>query len=168
MNDEKFDLSNPRYRVLKSNAVYDTEKGRIVGTVGKNPHAITAQNAHVLLRKRQEKQSALLRAALRREHNSKMEPKANSSAAVFAESGALLYSEIVLNADAYPRDRLEAWEKLGKHAQVLGDNKDKSEEPQVGAAETVQAVAALFKLMQAAVQRESGEVVDLPQEGQTE
>ena len=47
-----------------------------------------------------------------------MEP-VKSSAEAFAESGALIYEEVVLNRTAYPRDRQEAWEKLGKYAQVL-------------------------------------------------
>jgi hypothetical protein len=116
------------------------------------PHTlITKENATVLVRKRQEKQAALLRSAIRREHNAKMSPIANSSAAVFAESGALLYSEIVLNADAYPRDRLEAWQVLGKAAQVLADPKDKDAAPTAGAAEAISATTELVRLLREVV-----------------
>ena len=105
--------------VYESGAEYDTVAKRLTKPAAVT--VITPERATSLIRARQEKQSALLRAAIRREHNAKMSPVANGSAAAFAESGALLYSEIVLNADAYPRDRMEAWEKLGKHAQVLDD-----------------------------------------------
>lgn len=116
----------------KTIAVYDNGMERDVGAgrIIRPPTSalITRENAKDYIRKRKEKQAALLRAAIKREHNSKMEPIANSSAAAFAESGALLYSEIVLNADAYPRDRLETWKTLGQAAEVLADPRDRSDD----------------------------------------
>ena len=103
--------------IYESGAEYDLTAGHLVRPPR---HAlITAENSNDFKRRRQEKSASMLRAAIRREHNAKMTPIANGSAAAFAESGALLYSEIVLNDEAYPRDRMEAWEKLGKYAQVL-------------------------------------------------
>src|SRR5687767_624031 len=98
---ETIERDGRRINVYDNGMERDASNGHFI--TGPKNTRITAQNATVYVRKRQEKQSRLLRAALVREHNAKMEPKANGSAEVFAESGALLYSEIVLNGDAYPR-----------------------------------------------------------------
>ena len=104
-------------------AVYDNglERDEATGRIVKPaPNTvITPENATLLHRRRQEKASALLRDRIIKAHNrADMEP-VRSSAEAFAESGALIYEEVVLNRTAYPRDRQEAWEKLGKYAQVL-------------------------------------------------
>src|SRR5574337_963542 len=70
---------------------------------------ITRERSTLLHRRRQEKAAALLRARVLQAHNRRMEP-VRSSAAAFADSGALLYDEVVLNPDAYPRDRADLWE----------------------------------------------------------
>lgn len=80
---------------------------------------ITPEKANVLQRKRQEKQARLLRERITQAHNANMPTLVKGSAEAFAESGAMLYENIVLNTDAYPRDRLETWEKLGRYAAVL-------------------------------------------------
>lgn len=103
--------------IYESGAEYDMTDKRLVkpasGTV------ITVQNATVFNRKRQEKAAALLRDRIRQRHSAGDMTPVRSSAEAFAESGALLYEEVVLSPDAYPRDRIEAWEKLGKYACVL-------------------------------------------------
>lgn len=142
----------------------NAENGRMMkpatGTV------ITPERATLLHRRRQEKAAAALRDAIKREHNSKMTPTANSSAAVFAESGALLYSEVVLNADAYPRDRMEAWEKLGKYAQVLPSDLRKQDGEPAAAAVAAGIASGLVGVLERvmrdvlAQQRDSAEVVE--------
>ncbi len=94
------------------------ENGRFLpGT--RTPKPITKENSHEYQRMRREKTARLLRERIIQAHNrADMEP-VTSSPEAFAESGALLYEEIVLNRTAYPRDRQDAWEKLGKYAGVL-------------------------------------------------
>lgn len=104
-------------RVYESGAEWSETTKRFVKAPPQ--HAITPQNAHVFKLKRQEKTSRLLRERITQAHNDNMPVPANGSAEAFAESGAMLYENVVLNTDAYPRDRLEVWEKLGKYAAVL-------------------------------------------------
>ncbi len=86
--------------------------------------SFTPETSRLAHSKRQEKAAAELRARIRAVAQTRLEP-VRSSAEAFAESGALLFDEVVLNPDAYPRDRLETWEKLGKYAKVLpADTRD--------------------------------------------
>jgi hypothetical protein len=65
-------------------------------------------------------------------HNAVMPSPARTSAEAFAESAAMLYEQVVLNSEAYPRDRLEAWEKIGKYSGLLpADAKEKAEDIRV-------------------------------------
>jgi hypothetical protein len=48
-------------------------------------------------------------------------PVGKDSVEIFAATAALLFNDIVLNDKAYPRDRLAAYDKLGKQAEVLND-----------------------------------------------
>ena len=45
----------PRTKVLKSNAIYDLDKGRIVGSAGPNPYAINQTNSNAMSRLRWDK-----------------------------------------------------------------------------------------------------------------
>lgn len=126
------DEVKPRTKVLKNGAVYDLDKGRIVGVkpelAVKNTQ-ITSENSSELRRKRQEKQQEALRARIldvTRKHSDL--PLADTAEAV-AEAGAFLWDEIVLGEDIYPRDRLEAWERLGRHAGILVDKADRDTAP---------------------------------------
>lgn len=103
--------------VYESGAEYDTtDKKLIKGPTGSQ---ITAENASVYIRRRQEKQARLLREAIVTETNDKLTMKYSGPAAAVAAAGGILWREVVLDETAYPRDRMEAWEKLGKYAQVL-------------------------------------------------
>ena len=127
---------------------------------------ITSESAHLLLRKRQEKAAALLRQRITEVHNGIMPSPVKSSAAAFAESGAMLYEQIVANSEAYPRDRMEAWEKLGKYAEVLTpDLKRGSDDVSnainaTAAALNAQAAASLERIWRDIEQKQRGEVVD--------
>lgn len=102
--------------VYESGAEYDTTDKKLIRPPASS--LITAENVTVFNRRRKEKAAAALRARIVEAHNKKMDV-VKSSAAAFADSGALLYEEIVLNDNAYPRDRMDTWEKLGKYADVL-------------------------------------------------
>lgn len=103
--------------VYESGAERDRTAGRMckpaAGTL------ITAQNTAEYNRRRQEKTAALLRARIAEEHAAAMPNPTRTAAEAIADSGAMLYSQIVLNSEAYPRDRLQAWETLGKYARTL-------------------------------------------------
>src|SRR3989337_795467 len=47
--------SAPRTKVLKNNAIYDLDKGRIVGFAGPNPYAINQSNSNAMSRLRWDK-----------------------------------------------------------------------------------------------------------------
>jgi hypothetical protein len=126
--DEQTEQQAPRTKVLKNGAVYDLDKGRIVAIDNsRNPHAITPQKSSEFKQARREKAARLLRARIVDAHNGKMVP-VGSSPAAFADAGALLWEEVVLNKTAYPRDRLETWEKLGRHAEVLADPREPAQQ----------------------------------------
>jgi hypothetical protein len=107
--------------VYESGAEYNTVEKRLVKAPPSK--AITAQNSSEFKRLRQEKQARLLRAAIVAETMDKLDVPAHGPASAVAAAGGILWREIVLSPDAYPRDRLDAWEKLGKHAGVLADPK---------------------------------------------
>jgi hypothetical protein len=71
-----------------------------------------------------------------------------TSAGAFAQSGALLYGQIVLNPEAYPRDRIEAWQKLGSVSGVIAnENKRGDAEKNDSDAGVLAASAALTELV---------------------
>lgn len=147
--------------VYDSGLERDKETGKIVKPAA---HAlITPEKANLYHRRRQEKAAALLRQRIRDAHNSVMPSQVTTSAEAFAMSGAMLYEEITLNSDAYPRDRLETWEKLGKYADVLpADMRQGSNEPTMQqATELTDAIAGLIRAITDATQRTSADVVDV-------
>lgn len=100
------------------------ERGRFLpGTqVGQ---IITSENTAEYRRKRREKAAALIRRQIIEANN---DPNSNmtqviSAAGGVANAAGALWSETVLNPDAYPRDRLDAWERISKAADVLSDSK---------------------------------------------
>lgn len=111
----------PGQRILASGVIYDANIGRIVKRVAPDPYAITKENTREFTRRRKEKAAALLRQKITETHNASMPSPVTSSAGAFAEAGAMLYEQIVLNSEAYPRDRMDAWQKLGQYAEVIGD-----------------------------------------------
>ncbi len=125
----------PRTKLLKNGAIYDLDKGRIIGSQGRNTTAITSANAAELSRKRKEKAQRLLRQAIVTETADKLELTGDmpTAPAAVAAAGGILWREIVLGSpdSVYPRDRLDAWEKIGRQAGVLGDTKQADAQPQI-------------------------------------
>lgn len=119
-------------------------KGRFApGT--RPPVPITAENSIAFHRKRQEKAARLLRERIAQETRNVSTLPVNSGAEAVAEAGSYLWREIVLSPEAYPRDRLAAWESIGKHAGVLGDGKqDQQQAQQVAGHGAVDAVLVLL------------------------
>ena len=154
--------------------VYDNGMERNADTgafIKPPPHTlITAQNSTVFVRRRQEKAAALLRSRIAAAHNASMPSPVTSSAGAFAEAGAMLYEQIVLNSEAYPRDRTEAWEKLGKYAGVLpadvrrSDDGATAQAAAAGAAAGSAAAVLKFLTDVAQQQRQSADVIDIRSE----
>lgn len=114
------DRAGRQIAVYESGLERDMESGRIVkpapGTL------IRAETSTEYHRARREKYKRRLRAGLVNAARAGMFPPGTlvkSSADVFAESGVMLFEQIVMNPEAYPRDRLEAYKELGKQAEVL-------------------------------------------------
>ncbi len=116
------DREGRRVAVYESGLVRDAESGRIIqpapGTL------IRADNSTVYHRKRREKFKRRLRAGLVEASRAGLFPAGTlprDSAEVFAEAGVMLFEQIVLNSEAYPRDRIEAYKELGRQADVLNE-----------------------------------------------
>ena len=103
--------------VYESGLERDTVDGRIVKPA--KSAIITAETSKELHRKRQEKAAAKLRERILASTQRRSDVKLSGSAEAVAEAGGYIWDEVVLGEDVYPRDRLEAWEKLSKYAGVL-------------------------------------------------
>ena len=113
--------------IYESGAEYSVTRGRLVKAP---PSAmITPEKSNVFKRLRQEKTAALLRKRITEATNKVSTIQHRGSASAIADTGGILWEEIVLNPEAYHRDRLEAFEKLGKYAQALpGDMKQQDDQ----------------------------------------
>jgi hypothetical protein len=107
--------------IYESGAEYDITDRKLIR--GATNTLITKQSSLSMHQRRQEKAAAILRQRIK-EATEKVSgnPVPNSSAAV-AEAGAMLWEEIVLAAPGtegvYPRDRLEAFTKIGQISGVI-------------------------------------------------
>jgi hypothetical protein len=103
--------------VYESGAEYDADAGRLVkpaaGTVIDSTKKATEYN-----RRRREKTAAAMRHRITAAMNAGLLPPGefvNGSAEATAAAGAVLWEDVVMNADAYPRDRILAFETLTKY-----------------------------------------------------
>lgn len=114
--------------IYESGAEYNTVTNRLVKAPPRA--AITPENSNEYKRKRQEKAAAALRARIVASTQKRSDVKLTGAADAVAEAGGYIWDEVVLGEDVYPRDRLEAWEKLSKYAQVLpSDIKAQAQDP---------------------------------------
>ena len=107
-------------RIYESGAEYSVTRGRLVKPAART--LITSQNATEYNRKRQEKTAAALRQAITAAMNAGLLPPGvvvRDSAEAAAAAGAAIWEAVVMNPEAYPRDRLEAWDKLSKYMGAL-------------------------------------------------
>jgi hypothetical protein len=146
-------------------AIYDNGMERDVerNAIIRPPTAalITKQTTQDMHRKRQEKASRLLRERIRAATEKISDQKIPNSAAAVAEAGGILWDEIVLNTEAYPRDRLEAWLKIGQMAGVISNAKEREEPGKTDPAGTIGALADLVRELRQAVQLRDGSAGDL-------
>jgi hypothetical protein len=121
---------------------------------------ITGEKSTLLHRRRQEKTAALLRQRIRETHNGVMPTQVTTSAAAFAEAGAMLYEQIALNSEAYPRDRLDTWEKLGKYAGDLPADVRQPPDQQAFAAGAAVGAGAALQFISDVLRARRGDVVE--------
>lgn len=124
---EKYELTTwddgRQVRVYESGLVRDEATGYIVrpapGTV------ITAETSPALHRARKQKTAALLRERITEETQGRSPRSVTNAPEAVAEAGAMIWVGTVLNTDAHPRDRLEAWREISRAAEVLSDGRDR-------------------------------------------
>ena len=139
--------------VYESGAEYNLTRGHLVkpaaGTVIRSPEKATALN-----RKRKEKMQRLTRARLVETHNGVMPNPVRSSAAAFAEALAMLWEQVVLNSEAYPRDRKEVLDMVAKYADLQpADMKEQAEDTAAllnaaASAANAEAAATLLRVLE--------------------
>lgn len=149
-------VEQPRTKVLKNGAVYDLDRGRIVSNPGGGTTAITPERSRELKRMRAEKTAALLRKRITEATAKISALEIKSTAEAVAEAGGMLWEEIVLaepgTKGVYPRDRVEAFEKLAEMAEMTTKNKRESEEKNSGATEFMNAAAEILRELRLAIQ----------------
>lgn len=120
---------------------------------------ITTERAKELRQLRADKHARLLREAIVTETMDKLQMPKHGPVAAIAAAGGILWREIVLNDQAYPRDRLEAWKELGTQAQVIPNLKQTpAQEKNETATDILQAAAELLREMRQTIQPR--EVID--------
>lgn len=83
------------------------------------------ENAKDMAKRRKELAAEKLREQLVEEMKGEFDIDPKSSAEVMAMSGALLFKEVVMDKMAYPRDRMDGWEKIMKAADMLKTQEDR-------------------------------------------
>lgn len=112
--------------------VYDNglELDAATGHIIRRPDhvAFTSETGKSAAKKRQEKMRRLLRAGIVRAHNSIMPSQVKNSAAAFAAALEMLWEQVVLNSEAYPRDRTELIREVGKMTELVPDKRDSEDD----------------------------------------
>lgn len=114
-------------RVYESGTVLDNETGKLVH--GPLDARITSANASTLAQRRHTLAAQKLRKRILDATQAKSTLQLTGPADAVAEAGGILWDEIVLDStgSVYPRDRLQAFEMLGKHAGILSDPKQQAQ-----------------------------------------
>lgn len=140
----------------------DAETGRIVKPAPSS--LLTSETASLLQRKRQEKAAAALRKRILEATQKRSTVTLSGSAEAVAEAGGFIWDEVVMGEDVYPRDRLDAWEKLSKYAGVLpADIRRDSDTAQTvanAAAVGVAVASVMERVLRDVMQAQQGDVVD--------
>jgi hypothetical protein len=150
--------------VYESGAEYSVTRGHLIKAP---PSAlITKETARSMAQKRQDKVARKLRERIKLATEKVSDLPIRDSAEAIAEAGGILWDEIVLNPNAYHRDRLEAYTKLGQIAEGIPNasirqDAEKSNPAAIAAlnAGTAQLLAAVWSdVMQ--LQRQQPQIVD--------
>jgi len=150
-----------RTKILKNGAVYDLDKGRIVANPGGGTSAITPARSRELREIRAAKVARLTRQKITAATAKISDLPIRSSAEAVAEVAGILWEEIVLNAEAYPRDRMEAFEKLTERAEMTTNIKRQDAEKNNDAAIFLNATTELLRELRSVIQpAEPRETID--------
>ncbi len=144
---------------IYANGMHKRADGPIVKPPAPEYRGINKGNAAEMNRRRIEKtKRALALAILEKSKEIAGEYKIplDSPAAAVGVVGGVLWGEIVQNPKAPARDRLQAWETLGKHAGVLGDLRLK-EDPSPGASLQLDGETARYIIDRLMEARKSGD-----------
>jgi hypothetical protein len=144
--------------VYESGAHYNVTRKHLV----KAPeHAlITPERSRELREIRAAKAARLLRAQIRHSTSEKLGIKMNSTAEAVAVSGGMLWDEIVLNPEAYPRDRVLAFKELAEVAEMTNNSKRTNEEKNISQpiGEAINQLTAILR----EIHGSGREIVDAP------
>ena len=129
--------------------IYDSgmELDAATGHIIRRPDSVafTPETARLAVRKRQEKYKARLRKGITESTNAGLlpagTPPVTDAADAFAAAGVQLWEQVVMNSEAYPRDRKETYEMLGKQAGVLTDPRQPGSDPEASRMQAIAAVA---------------------------
>ena len=129
---------------------YDKTGGKII----RPPTAaiITPERSRELRKLRAEKTARLLREKITAATAKISDLPIRGTAEAVAEVGGILWEEIVLNPDAYPRDRMEAFDKLTDRAEMSNKLNRESEEKNNTPADFMNAATELLREMRQAIQ----------------
>ena len=136
--------------VYESGTERDTVTGRLIRGASKG--MITSENYTSFHLARKEKTQSLLRDAILKVSEGKLKVPLASTADAVAIAGGMLWSDIVLDNTVYPRDRIDAFTKLGKLADILTDGSD---QPTDNSTKLVTALTELVKEVRARVPADS-------------
>jgi hypothetical protein len=142
--------------VYESGAHYNATRGHLVKAP---PSAvITSDRARELHKIRAAKTARLLREKIVAATGKISDLPIRTASEAVAEVGGILWEEIVLNPDAYPRDRMEAFDKLTERAEMSNQSKRQNDEKNNTPADFMNAAAELLREMRQAIQPR--EVID--------
>jgi hypothetical protein len=131
--------------IYESGAEYNATRGHLVKPP---PHAlITPERSRQLREMRAAKAARLLREKITAATAKVSDLPIKSAPEAVAEVGGILWEEIVLNADAYPRDRMEAFEKLTERAEMSNKVNRENSEKNISDVGVLAASAALTELV---------------------
>ncbi len=128
MGDNKVSESPAVYmtQTVENGIILRDKQGKFVK--GTQPGTmITKDNAAEMSKRRKLKAQAILRQQIKDKWNDTAPPgeQISTSAEAIGMTGGMLYEQIVLNSEAYPRDRLETYKAIGLQADILTDTRER-------------------------------------------
>jgi hypothetical protein len=123
---ETIERDGKQINIYDNGMEQDADTGKII----KPPSgvAFNSETGKLANNKRQEKFREYLGNRLTEVHNSIMPNQVTNGDEALAESLAMIHEQVVLNPDAYPRDRLEATNQLTRHLDLVIERSKKEQE----------------------------------------